>query len=472
MKKVLSFFLAVLTVISLTSCGNNGDSLSKTSSKTKAETTTKTSAETTVSTEKREIKGDRTIRNAVEINIPDIWGEPIFVNDNMLSVKIVGDVKDTIWFGTESGPSYAELIPMEFGITDCRTGKYTALFKEDILPSYYGNYTTDGENVFLNYYTAENFKNNNARTEEEPDSVCVGSFDVYKYLKTIKINLKNKSVENIDLGLTGYYFIDSLSNNKLYIEQTFCKYGEYSNNINNFYENQYIYDLKDKKLKQFNSYECNYDGVHISPKWVPSKKIYYYFGEYEGNIVFSTEELKPDKTVEAGIAIYDNDMKIVFDGVLESAGKLDLENFDRLWTEISFSNSTIYARLDKYVSETAESTYAYYSIKNRTGNYEIKNIDKQTYDERKLALDTQSNMDYSIHVDEANNNIIVYNNYTEENYSVIIESKEFYIYRNLQSTHIYNNDRCIIKYCDPVSDDVLGYLIIPKEEILRAIGEN
>lgn len=473
-KAIITGAILVATLLA-TSCSNPFVSEKKETSK--AETTTKTTTETTISTEKREAKGDMTIKKAFKLDVTSDGDFPLLIGDKVITSKKTGEALKTFVDDEGEGSATYGFYPMEIGITNCETGEYKAIFSETMLDFYMLTPGYDKKTVFLQYYPKENM--------EYGSDEDIHGYE--KVQKTVKIDIESGKTEQLDFGSDESVGLQVLGDNNLIISQhkqekttkeDFEGRTLGDNSLNDYPETNsltlYFYDDKTKKLEKLYYNKMAYFVMKKGEKQIWS------VDSYDKFAVFKVFELSDDGTMNTSIEVYDTDMKLIYKDTVDSL-KDYTNNGDQMIIDASCSDGVIYVCSQKMKAgdEKYKAVCYTYTYNEKDKTFAKKEISSSSMDERNFYQYTKRVNPYlnfdilqTSERESKTSNVKLYNCCTGEEYDLKIEVNDFtppqFMYGNLPLQTDYSGGMILASKKSDKSDDYY-FWYVPKEEIIRAI---
>lgn len=345
MTKLLKFVLPLAVMLSVFSGCNN---IVKDSSQSSQETTSQTASETTTEqTEaKKELKGDMTIRKAYKL--PDLGCNVVEDTPTLIGNKVI--------FGIKTGEALAKynvsdevndyergFYPIDIVAIDGVTGEKKTVYSDVMLDSYNITPGNDEKTAYLEYYDKTNIADTSAVKIME---------DVQKHRRVIKLDLENATYKELDFSKYdgSIIMLNPLGEKNLIITQfkdvpATAKDFE-GRNIE--FSDEYskvrsrtidIMNVNSGEIKNF-----SYDKMAMYII-VPGEKRMNMPFYYDDTVIYQTEELTADNTYKAGFQVYDENMNLIYEDVVDSIENYQSGNYINFSTGIS--NGDIYASSDK-----------------------------------------------------------------------------------------------------------------------------
>ena len=417
MTKLLKLILPLAVMLSTFSgCNNifkdNSQPSQETTSQTASETVSETTAEQTEA--KKEIKGDMTIRKAYKLeNIKAEFDFPWLIGEKIINGLKTGEALSKFGIPEVFGEYQFGFYPIDVVVIDGITGEQNTIYSDIMLQDYDIIPGNDEKTAYLEYYDKTN----------TTDTATIKTFkEVHKHKRVIKLDLDNMTYKELDFskyegeGIT--FCINPIVDNKLLVTQ----YKEFPVTDKDFEGRDFkdedenstvdsttidVMDLNSGEVKNF--YYDKMDECKIIPG---EKRIDYIWTDFYDNMtIFYTEELTADNTYKVGFQVYDENMNLIYEDVVDSID--NYKDGDFIAINSGACNGDIYVSWNKCKSDGTDyyadciyhkkgNTYeksqpktrtrangGYYQYTTKTHpefNYGISQINDDTYTSTQLKL--------------------------------------------------------------------------------------
>jgi len=392
MTKLLKLILPLAVMLSTFSgCDNisKGDSQQpqETTSQTASETVSETTAEQTEA--KKEIKGDMTIRKAYRLDYKDYNAYPTLVGKKAVVGVKTGEALSKYSIVTEMGNDYEMgFYPMDIVAIDGVTGEKKTVYSDIMLDSYSITPGTDEKTAFLEYYDKTNMADTAAVKAME---------DVQKHRRVIKLDLENGTYKELDFSKYegSIIMLNPLGKKNLIITQfkdvpATAKDFEGRNiefsDMHSTVRSRAI-DVMDVNSGEIKNFSYDKMAMYVI---VPGEKRMNMPFYYDDTVIYQTEEITSDNVYKAGFQVYDENMSLIFEDVVDSIDNYQIGNYINFSTGIS--SGDIYASSSKSKA-TAEGINTEEDLK-VTSSYYIYHKKGNTYEKSEADPPADENMPF------------------------------------------------------------------------------
>ena len=487
MTKLIKLILPLAVILSTFSgcnniINNNSQQPQETTSQTSSETVSETTAEQTEA--KKELKGDMTIKKAYRLDYKDYNAYPTLVGKKAIVGVKTGEALSKYNIVTEVEDNYElGFYPIDIVAFDGVTGEKKTVYSDVMLDSYSITPGNDEKTAFLEYYDKTNMADTSAVKTME---------DVQKNRRVIKLDLENAAYKELDFSKYegSQIMLNALGNKNLIITQfkdvpaTAKDFEGRNIEFSDMYSNVRsrtidVMDLNSGEIKNF-----SYDKMAMY-MIIPGEKRMNMPFYYDDTVIYQTEELTADKTYKMGFELYDENMNLIYEDLVDSIDNYQNGNYINLSTGIS--NGDIYASSGKSKA-TAEGINTEEDLK-VTSSYYIYHKKGNTYEKTEAAPPADENISFYQFVPKTHPEInygmvqitddtgtstqlSLFNMCTGEQLYLDIDVEGLETPDLMHHNCVINNDgsgNMIILGNGSDRKDNLEFWFVPKEEIKRAL---